>query len=140
VHFTLALLLSALLCVPWTGYGSLRASLGLLGSSALIYSLAVLRRARRQRSYVPEFEDWLWHVLLPVAAYGAVVAAAVSLDAEGSGPFFAVAAATLVLLCVGIHNAWDTVTYLTLSAMRSRLPSPAAPPQRPVPASRRRRR
>ena len=44
---------------------------------------------------------------------------------------------TLLLICVGIHNAWDTVTYLTLNALRAdasqRVPVPShrgAPPKR----------
>ena len=28
---------------------------------------------------------------------------------------FVIAAATLLLVFIGIHNAWDTVTYITLS-------------------------
>ncbi len=119
VHFTLALILSALLCAPWPGEGSLRATLGVLGAGALAYSAVVLRRARRQRGYVPVAEDWVWHVLLPGAAYAAVLLTAVLLGRGATGLLFAVAGATLLLLCVGIHNAWDTVTYLTISVARA---------------------
>ena len=119
VHFTLALVVSAVVCVPWRDYGSLRATLGILGAGALAYSAVVLRRARRQQGYVPVTEDWVWHVVLPGAAYAAVLLAAVLLGRGAAGPLFVVAAATLLLLCVGIHNAWDTVTYLTVSAVRA---------------------
>jgi len=119
VHFSLALLVSAVLCVPWPGYGGLRATLGVLGAGALVYSAVVLRRARRQRSYVPTTEDWVWHILLPAAANAAVLLAAVLLDRGAAGPLFVIAVATLLLLCIGIHNAWDTVTYLTISALRA---------------------
>ncbi len=128
VHFTLALLLSALMCVPWSAYGSPRAALGLLGVGALGYSGVVLRRTRRQRSYAPVAEDWIWHVALPAAAYAAVLVAALLLGHGDDVPLFAIAAATLLLLCVGIHNAWDTVTYLTVSAVRlAGSPAQAAP-------------
>ena len=41
---------------------------------------------------------------------------------------FTVGAATVLLLFVGIHNAWDTVTYLTLTPPeRSATPQPAEP-------------
>ena len=129
VHFTLALLISALMCVPWTGPDELRGTLGAMGLAALVYSVIVLRRARRQKSYTPVMEDWIWHAVLPGVAYTAVVACAVLLDSERTAALFAVAGATLVLLCIGIHNAWDTVTYLTLNAMRadSSATQPASP-------------
>jgi len=135
VHFTLALLLSAVLCAPWPDYGGLRATLGVLGAGAFVYSAVVLRRARRQRSYVPTLEDWVWHILLPAAAYAAVLLAALLLRRSAAGPLFVIAAATLLLLCIGIHNAWDTVTYLTFSALRAMDPSAgaAAPARRDDP-------
>jgi hypothetical protein len=117
VHLTLALVLSALLCVPWPGITGLRESLGALGVAALLYSVAVLRRALRVQNYVPVFEDWLCHVVLPVVAYGAVLVSALLFSTGMATPLFVIAAATLLLLCVGIHNAWDTVTYLSVRTM-----------------------
>ena len=141
VHFTLALVVSATMCAPWPGYGSLRATLGVVGAGALVYSGVVLRRARRQRSYAPVAEDWLWHILLPGASYAAVLLAAVLLGRGAEGPLFLVAAATLLLLCVGIHNAWDTVTYLMISAVRTDAPGgEPAPPRRKGQGTRGRRR
>ncbi len=135
VHFTLALLLSAMLCAPWPDYSGLRATLGVLGAGALVYSAIVLRRALRQRSYVPALEDWVWHILLPTAAYAAVLLAALRLGRSAAGPLFGVAAATLLLLCIGIHNAWDTVTYLTFTALKAMEPAAgeAAPARRDDP-------
>ncbi len=119
VHFSLTLLLSAVLRVPWPGYGSLRATLGVLSAGALGYSAVVLRRARRQRSYAPVAEDWIWHLLMPCAAYTAVLLAAALLGPGMVWMLFVVAAAALLLLCVGIHNSWDTVTYLTVTGLRA---------------------
>jgi hypothetical protein len=118
VHFTLSLVLSAVLSAPWPTYLGLRETLGLLGAGALVYAGVVLRRARRQKSYVPTAYDWFWHIALPGAAYLAVVSGAVALHAGTMVPLFVIAAATLLLLCVGIHNAWDTVTYLIVNAAR----------------------
>ncbi len=132
VHFTLALLVSALMCVPWGGERGLAVTLVLLGLGALAYSGVVLRRTRRQRAYTPVAEDWIWHVVLPATAYAAVLVAALLLG-EGHVPLFVIAAATLLLLCIGIHNSWDTVTYLTIAVVHGALRKgegarPSAPP------------
>jgi hypothetical protein len=68
-------------------------------------------RLRLQTAYKPEFEDWLFHVLLPFAAYAIVGASAFAARFHGRASLFAVAAAALLLLFIGIHNAWDAVTY-----------------------------
>jgi len=61
---------------------------------------------RTQTVYTPEFEDWLFHVLLPGALAGSACAARWRVDAALFGT-----AAALLLLFIGIHNAWDAVTY-----------------------------
>lgn len=117
VHFSLALIVSSLLAAPWPEYGSLRATTALLAAGALVYWAIVLRRTRRQRTYHPVAEDWVWHVVLPFAAYAAVLLASLFMGRGAQAALFAVGAATLLLLCIGIHNAWDTVTYLTVYAL-----------------------
>ena len=142
VHFSLALLLSALLCAPWTGYEVFRATLGVLGVGALVYAAVVLRRTLRQQNYKPVMEDWVWHIMLPAVAYAAVLVTAVLLGRGAEGPLFIVAGATLLLLCVGIHNAWDTVAYLSARVMRRSdsegQPAPARRPEPKVHGKRRR--
>jgi hypothetical protein len=118
VHFTLALVLSAVMAAPWPSLPGLRMTLAAIGAGAFVYSVIVLRRTRRQRVYHPVLEDWVWHVVLPSIAYAAVLGAALLLGDGAAGALFAVGAATLLLVCIGIHNAWDTVTYLTQTAMR----------------------
>jgi hypothetical protein len=140
VHFTLSLIVSAVMCVPWAGEGGLRATLGVLGAGAVVYSTIVLRRARRQRIYVPVLEDWVWHAVLPAAAYLAIVAGAALLERDEARSLLAIAAATLLLLCVGIHNAWDTVTYLTARALHTDAPpGQPSPPRNRGPQRRRKR-
>src|SRR5207244_3875000 len=87
----------------------------------------VLGRARRQRGYKPVFEDWLWHTMLPLIAYAAMLVAGIALLRETAGVLFVIGFATLLLIFIGVHNAWDTVTYLTV-VQRS-----AAPPAQPAP-------
>lgn len=77
----------------------------------IAYSLIVARRLRTQAAYEPVCEDWLFHALLPLAAYLALAVSACVTRPHARPALFAVAAATLLLLFVGIHNAWDAVTY-----------------------------
>ena len=134
VHLTLALIISSALCAPWPGFASLRATLVVIGAGALVYAAIVLRRARAQRAYRPVFEDWMWHFLLPAAAYASVMLSALFLHGGAEGPLFVVGTATLLLLCVAIHNAWDTVTYFTVNVMRHHRSDDDAVPLHDAPA------
>ena len=64
-----------------------------------------------QAVYRPVFEDWLFHILLPFVAYAMLALASLIAPAHTRPAMFVVAAATLLLLFAGIHNAWDAVTY-----------------------------
>ena len=112
VHFAAALLLSAGLSAPWPSLGALRVVLVAAGMGGLGYAGVVLRRTRRQTSYRPVLEDWVWHVALPAGAYAGIAGVAL-LTREAATAVFVVGAMTLVLICIGIHNAWDSVAYLT---------------------------
>jgi hypothetical protein len=117
VHFCLALLTASLLSAPWRTLASPALALAATGLGGLLYAAIVIRRARRQSDYKPVFEDWLWHAILPVLAYGAIIGGASAMVADAPDALFAVAAATLLLVFIGIHNAWDTVTYITFSQL-----------------------
>ena len=115
IHFSAALLLSAIISAPWHGIGAVAVLLGLVGLSGLIYVVIVVRRLRSQTVYNPVFEDWLFHVLLPFAAYVALVVSAVIASSHLREALFGIGAAALLLLFIGIHNAWDAVTYHLLT-------------------------
>jgi hypothetical protein len=66
---------------------------------------------RVQTAYKPEFEDWLFHALLPFAAYATLVGSAYASRLSLDKALFGVGATALLLLFIGIHNAWDAVTY-----------------------------
>jgi len=69
IHFSAVLLLSAIVSAPWRGIVAVAVVLGLVGLSGITYSVIVARRLRTQNEYKPVFEDWLFNVLLPFAAY-----------------------------------------------------------------------
>ena len=114
VHFCAGLLVASILSVPWSGLRYAGVAVAGCGALGVVYSGVVLRRALRQSEYRPVFEDWLWHTVLPMLAYAALFVAGVVLAQSSAEALFAVGAATLLLVFIGIHNAWDTVTYMTV--------------------------
>ena len=80
----------------------------------MAYAFVVARRMRRQDAYEPVFEDWLFHVTLPSIAYAALAVSSFWSRAHEREALFGVGAAVLLLLFVGIHNAWDGVAYHVL--------------------------
>lgn len=111
VHFGAALLLAAILDMPWNGVAGAAVLCGLLGLGGIVYQIIVTWQVRSQTIYKPELEDWLFHVLLPFLAYGTLAASAYATRLNVARALFAVGAAALLLVFIGIHNAWDTVTY-----------------------------
>ena len=126
VHFAVVLLLSAVGSAPWGGVGAVSVVWGLAGLGGLVYAAVVVRRMRAQTAYRPVFEDWLFHCLLPLATYAGLVCAAAAANFHARRALFLVAAAALLLLFVGIHNAWDTVTHLVFVRERERREAEAA--------------
>lgn len=116
VHFSVVLLVSALLRAPWDSLSFAAALCGLIGAVAVVYILVTGRRMWIQTTYKPDFEDWLFHLLLPLAAYTTLFASPLTVHFQMRPALFAVGAAVLVLLFTGIHNAWDAVSYFVLAA------------------------
>ncbi len=112
VHFCAALLLAAILSAPWQALWNAGLLLGLCGLGGVTYVVIVLRRARHQTDYQPVLEDWLWYTVFPLVSYTALVVAAIVLPSNAVPALFVIGAVTLMLLFIGIHNAWDTVTYI----------------------------
>lgn len=111
VHFTAVLVLAALMSAPWAGAGAVTIVWGAGGAGGIVYEVLVIRRMRQQTLYKPVFEDWLFHTVLPLVAYVILGASAYAGRVSLREALFGVAAAVLLLLLIGIHNAWDAVTY-----------------------------
>src|SRR6185369_3558586 len=111
IHFSAVLLLAGILSAPWQSLTPVAVIWGVMGFTGLGYSGITTRRVKSQQAYKPEFEDWLFHSLLPFVAYAILAAAALLAMAHERGALFSVAAAALLLLYIGIHNSWDAVTY-----------------------------
>ena len=116
VHFGAVLLQSAILGAPWPTLTGAGIAMGVTGMAGLAYTLIVMARARRQTGYKPVFEDWLFHTVLPLTAYTSLTMAAAGLVRYQTASLFVIGGAGLLLLFIGIHNAWDTVTYVVVSS------------------------
>jgi hypothetical protein len=121
VHFCVALLIAGVLTAPWETVGGIAAML----------------------VYKPVLEDWLFHALFPVISYGGLVLGGILLRRDIEDALFVVGAMAMFLLFIGIHNAWDTVTYLMLGSeppAGSGTPPSSRPLRPPVQGRRGRRR
>jgi hypothetical protein len=114
VHFGTALLLSAVLRAPWQAIWLVAPLWGLVGLSGVVYAVITARRMRAQTTYRPVFEDWVFHALLPVGAYAMLALSAFAAPSHTREALFAVGAAALLLLFIGIHNSWDAIAYHVL--------------------------
>ena len=114
VHFMAVLFVGAIISAPWEELSHAALVLGLFGLTGVIYTAIVTKRAKSTQRYQPVLEDWIFHAILPFIAYLLILGAAVTVTRFDTQALFSVGTASLVLLSVGVHNAWDTVTYLAL--------------------------
>jgi hypothetical protein len=112
VYFSTVLLLSAVMCAPWDGLFGPAVLIAVCGVAGVGYACLVGWRAKRFPDYSLVFEDWLWHIAMPLSAHAMLLVAGLALMRRPTGALYTIAAATLLLLFIGIHNAWDTVTFL----------------------------
>jgi len=112
LHFCAVLLISAVLSAPWASLSSVAWVLGVSALAGVVYVIVVVKRMRHQKAYMPVLEDWVWHGALPFIAYAALLASVFALPHQPRPSLFGIGATALLLLFVGIHNAWDAVTYI----------------------------
>lgn len=112
VHFGVALLTAAVVAMPWHAVTSAATVLALVGACGLAYTAYVAWLLAHPVVYTPVAEDWFFRFVLPLAAYTGLAAAAVLTTLHPRPGLFTLAAVVLLLLFIGIHHAWDNVTYL----------------------------
>ena len=115
VHFGAVLAIAAYLSMPRHGELSLSLGLGAAGIAGLLYAGVIGAALRRLPSgYVPVYEDWLWNVILPAIVYGALLAVALLIWRWPHQSMYGAAAAVVLLMIIGIHNAWDIAVWNTI--------------------------
>ena len=124
LHFCAALYVAAVISAPWHSLSSAAIALAIGGAAGLLYALNVIRRAHRQTAYRLVGQDWIWYVSLPVLAYAMLLGASFCLPQHAEPALFVIGGAVLLLVFIGIHNAWDTVTYIATNLGGTRSEEP----------------
>jgi hypothetical protein len=112
LHYCAVLLVAAILSMPGHSVKSLGLCIAGTGIAGLVLSARVVVLARGQSAYTPVLSDWIWHVAMPLVAYASLTAAAGVLSRRPAEALDLVAAASLLLLFVAIHNAWDSAVWI----------------------------
>ena len=114
MHFCAVLLISGIASTPWHSLSDAAWWVGICGVAGASYMVRVILHTRKQTAYSPDAGDWFWYTALPFAAYVMLLVAGIIMAAKVATGLFVMAASALALLFDGIHNAWDTVTYIAL--------------------------
>lgn len=112
LHFVAVLLIASIISAPWPMLVLPAIAIGLTGACGFVYEVYVLIRTQKQTGYTMVLEDWLFHVILPFVAYGGLASGSLFLHPHPARALFDIGGAVLLLLFIGIHNAWDTTTWV----------------------------
>jgi hypothetical protein len=112
MHFGAVLLISAVLSAPWHALVYAGVSVAVVGFFGLGYVFRVGFRTKRYLDYRADLDDWTWYIVLPFAAYGVIALGGVALWLFTTKALFAIGGGVVLLLLIGIRNAWDVVTFL----------------------------
>lgn len=111
VQFASVLGIAAVLAAPWQASLIPLIVLSVAGLIGTIYSIRNLFVMRRQSAYIPGAYDWTFYAVLPISAYVFLAAVSVISFWQLYAGLFGIAAVAVLLLAIGIHNAWDSVSY-----------------------------
>jgi hypothetical protein len=113
VHFTAVLVICLLASIPDQTWITLGALLGGVGAIGLVYTGWVWRRMLKHGIVASiDTVDRLWYALLPIPAYLLVMAAGLSLWRQSLVSLDMLASALVLLLLIGIRNAWDMTVWI----------------------------
>jgi hypothetical protein len=116
VHFGVVLALAAYLTMPRHTICSISLGLGVVGLAGLVYLGTIAAAIHRMKGdYIPVPEDWIWNVILPMFCFCVLLAAAFLFSTMPKECPYGVAAAIMLLMIVGIHNAWDIAVWNTIN-------------------------
>lgn len=112
VYFTTALVVSTVFLVP--ALPAIVNGLFLcVGAAASLGYLGYTKAHQRWRQSNLPLMDWIWYVGLPIAAYVVLLLSGIGVLMQASLSMYGVAGALILLLVIGIRNAWDLVIWIS---------------------------
>lgn len=114
VQFCAVLLLAGVFSAPWQTFSMISLLLGLLSLGMVFYQIIIMRRMRQMPHYQSTLEDWVWYIVLPLSAIIMLFIAGILLSKKPAFALYLVGSSMMMLLLIGIRNAWDNATFLAL--------------------------
>jgi hypothetical protein len=117
-HFAIVLLIGAVSAVPAIPPFIVGAILAACAAFGMIYSVATVFRLHNLRHDAawrlpsPDFSDLFFYGYFPLLTYGGLGSAAAFTWIDPRNGAYVIAAVLLVVLLIGIRNAWDLATTL----------------------------
>jgi hypothetical protein len=112
VHFAGVLFLSLVLLVPWPSPWPAALILAVSGLGGIGYAATVTNLLRKLDFVSMSPGDWVCYAGAPAAANAALVAGAFGLVARQQFTPYAIGGAVMLLLFVGIVDAWDMTLWI----------------------------
>ena len=112
VYFATVLVVAAVMTIPTLTAPALAGGLA-LGSVGEVVYLVSLRGHKMWRENKLDRLDWLWYIGLPILSYVLAFAAALGIWGRAALALDVLGGAMILLLIVGIRNAWDLVIWMS---------------------------
>ena len=112
VHFTSALALSALMLAPEIPRLPLGTAVAVGGAGLIVYTLWTRANTQWRHNKLPLL-DWIWFIGLPMLTFLLIAGSGIAIAANAAIGLYALATASVLLIVVGIRNAWDIVVWMT---------------------------
>jgi hypothetical protein len=125
VHFGTVLALAAYLTMPRHTVFSLSFGLGAIGLAGLVYIATIAAAIYHiKAAYTPVLEDWIWNVILPALCFCVLLTMAFLFSTRPKQCPYGVAVAIMLLMIVGIHNAWDIAVWNSINKQSDKTDKP----------------
>jgi hypothetical protein len=110
VFFATVIVLSLLMLMPQTEGAALGVLLAILALAGFLYMIGS-GAYKAWRTNELGIDDLFWYVVLPYVSYLIIGVSAAAIWKSSQIGLYSAAAAILLLLLIGIRNAWDLVVY-----------------------------
>ncbi|HEX3954207.1 MAG TPA: hypothetical protein VHW90_11575 [Stellaceae bacterium] len=109
IHLSTVVFASALALIPTLEWQPLALVCGGAGLAGMIYSSVIGWRIARRREV--DWADQAWYALLPILAYGIILASAMTVLLHSTPSLDAFAGGLALLVVASLRNAWDMIIY-----------------------------